>query len=266
MRIFRLYFALAGAGLRSQLQYRTNCMMLILMGLFWQGTGLVFIWVILSQFHELAGWSLGEIAFLCGLRLIIHALNMIVFGLFQSMEFLVREAEFDVFLIRPLPPFVQFMTADFHVAAFGDLLGGILIFAAASTRVQIDWSPLALIYLVLVIIGGCLVEAAVKLALSSLAFRTLSVGSLLYFFDNAMSMAGNYPLTIFGKVGSFLFTFILPIAFLAYLPVTVLLHHTNELSVSPLFATFSPLVGVILFAGAYLFFTHELRYYQSAGH
>lgn len=266
MRLLSLYLALAGAGLRSQLQYRTNCIMLILMGLFWQGTGLVFIWVILSQFHELAGWSLGEIAFLCGLRLIIHALNMIVFGLFQRMDFLVRKAEFDLFLIRPLPPFVQFMTSRFHVAAFGDLLGGILIFAAASTRVHIDWSPLTLIYLVFIIIGGCLVEGAVKLAFSSLVFRTLSVGPLIFFFDNAMSMAGNYPLAIYGKVARFLFTFILPVAFLAYFPVTVLLHRTSELSLSPIFAFWAPSIGLILFALAYLFFIHELRHYQSAGH
>jgi len=266
LRLLGLYFALAGAGLRSQLQYRTNCILLIVMGLIWQGSGFVFIWIILSQFHSLAGWTLGEIAFLYGFRLVIHALNMLIFGIFQLLEMLVRFGIFDTFLIRPLPAFIQVMTYRFPIAAFGDLLGGIVILVAASTHVNIDWSPLALIYLLFAIAGGCLVEAAVKLAASSLVFRTLSIFSLVGFFDDTLSLAGNYPLTIYGGVMRFLFTFVLPMAFLAYFPVTVLLRRTGELSVSPLFAFLSPLLGIILFTFAYMFFEYELRRYQSSGH
>jgi len=254
------------AGLRSQLQYRTNCMILIIMGLIWQGTGFVFIWVILSQFQNLNGWSLGEIAFLYGLRLIVHACSMLFFGIFHRLEALIRRGDFDKFLSSPVPPLLTFMTYQFPIAACGDLLGGILIFAIALTRVNVSWSPLACIYLVLALIGGCLVETAVKLTVSSLAFRTLSSFFLVSFFDDAMSLAGNYPLTIYGSLTRFFFTFLLPIAFLAYFPTVVLLHRTGELSVSPVFAFLSPLIGAILFILACFLFQRELRYYQSSGH
>jgi len=266
LRIFRLYLALASAGLRSQLQYRTNCITLITMGLIWQGTGFVFIWIILSQFQNLQGWVLGEIAFLYGLRLIVHACSMLFFGLFQRVEFLIRGGWFDKFLSSPVPPLLSLMTYQFHVAACGDLLGGILIFAAATTRVQIHWSPFAATYLVLAVIGGCLVETAVKLAVSSLSFRTLSSFSLVSFFDDTMSLAGNYPLTIYGGVVRFLFIFVLPVAFLAYFPAVILLHHVGELSVSPSFAFLSPIIGTILFILACLLFQSEIKHYQSSGH
>lgn len=266
MKLLSLYITLAGAGLRSQLQYRANCVLLILMGFIWQGTGFIFIWVVLSQFHEIAGWTLGEVAFLYGFRLIIHALSMLIFGLFQYLENIVRWGEFDVFLVRPLSPFLQVMTYTFPIASFGDLLGGIVVFVAATLRVNIAWSPLEVLYLLLAIIGGCLVETAIKLAASALVFRTLSVWDLVSFFDDTLSLAGNYPLTIYGSIIRFFLTFIFPLAFLAYLPVTVLLHHTNELSISPIFAFLSPLAGIVLFALAYCFFEHERRYYQSAGH
>jgi ABC-2 type transport system permease protein len=266
MRLMKLYLVLVGMGLRSELQYRINCIMLIIMGLIWQGTAFVFIWLILSQFHTLAGWSLGEIAFLYGFRLIVHALNMIVFGLFQRIQSLVSQGDFDIFLIRPFPVLIQMMTSRFQISAFGDLLGGGIVFVAACTQININWSPLTFFYLLLAIIGGCLVEGAVKLAISSLVFRTLSVYNLISLFDNTMSLAGNYPMTIYGHTTRFLFTFILPIAFLAYFPVTVLLRRTSELSVSPLFAYLASFVGIILFILAYLFFRHEIKHYQSSGH
>ncbi len=266
MRLLRLYFALAHAGLKSQLQYRMNCIMLIAMGLIWQGTGFVFIWIILSQFHSLASWTLGDIAFLYGFRLIVHATNMLIFGIFHRMESLIRRGDFDTFLSRPIPPFLQFMTYRFPIAALGDLLGGIMVFLAANSRISINWSPLSLGYLILAIIGGCFVEAAVKLVVSSLAFRTLSSFYLVSFFDDTMSLAGNYPLIIYGGIIRLLFTFVLPIAFLAYFPTAVLLNRTSELSISPFFAFLSPLVGVILFVFAYFLFNHELQQYQSSGH
>ena len=266
MRILRLYLALASAGLRAQLQYRANCITLITMGLIWQGTGFVFIWIILSQFQKLEGWVLGEIAFLYGLRLIVHACSMLFFGIFHRVELLIRRGMFDRFLSSPVHPLLFVMTYQFPIAACGDLLGGALIFAAATTRVNIAWSPFALIYLVLAIIGGCLVETAVKLAASSLSFRTLSSFFLVSFFDDTMSLAGNYPLTIYGSAIRFLFTFVLPVAFLAYFPAAILLHHTGELSVSPFFALLSPIIGIILFILSCLLFQSELRHYQSSGH
>jgi ABC-2 type transport system permease protein len=264
--ILRSYMLLAGASLRSQLQYRTNCITMIMTGLIWQGTGFVFIWIILSQFHDLAGWTLGEIAFLYGFRLISHAGSMLLFGIFHRVEFLIRLGDFDRFLTSPIPPLIFVMTYEFPIPALGDLLGGIIIFAVATPLVHVHWTLAAVIYGLIALMGGCLIDAGVKLAVSSLAFRTLSSFYLVSFFDDAMSLTGNYPLTIFGGAVRFFLTFILPVAFLAYFPVVVLLQRTNELSVSPLFAFLSPVVGIIIFTFACFLFQAETRHYQSAGH
>jgi len=56
------------------------------------------------------------------------------------------------------------------------------------------------------------------------------------------------------------------VAFIAYLPATVLLGRTGELAVHPLFAYVAPLVGVLVFSLAYAFWKGELRHYQSSGH
>jgi ABC-2 type transport system permease protein len=261
-----IYGALMRAGLRSQLEYRFNFVLWIVTGIVYQTTGFVFIWVVLTRFQAIAGWSLGEVTFLYGLRLLGHALNLLLFGYFQMIEMHVREGHFDRFLVRPLPPLLQVIVWRFPVAAFGDLLGGLILFAVASRVVEIDWSPLAVAFVGLAVLGAALIEAGLKLLVASLSFRFLSTRSLVVVVDDIFSNFGNYPLKVFGGMVQFLLTFGIPVAFIAYLPATVLLERTDELAISPVFAYLAPLAGVAVFALAYLLWKRELPNYQSAGH
>jgi len=60
-------------------------------------------------------------------------------------------------------------------------------------------------------------------------------------------------------------TFVLPIAFVAYFPATVLLGRTDALSVPAWLAALAPLVGALLFTAAYTFWRHQIRHYSSSG-
>ncbi len=259
--------SLTAASLRGQLQYRTNFVVLVAMGLVYQGTGFVFIWVILSRFQALAGWTLGEIAFLYGLRLLVHGLSLLTFGAVNNIDQEVRHGEFDRYLVRPLPALVQVVTSKVQANFIGDLLGGAILFGTAQSLARIDWSPAALGYLVLVLVGGVLAESGIKLLLAAFSFRMLSTGSLLYLVDGILfNQFGNYPLKIYDAAVRLFLTFAVPVAFVAYLPATVLLKRTDELSISPWFAYLAPAFGVLWFTLAYLVWQHELGQYQSAGH
>jgi ABC-2 type transport system permease protein len=259
-----LYLALTGAGLRGALQYRANFVIWIVMGIVYQSTGFIFIWVLLSRFTVLAGWSLGEIAFLYGVRLLAHGLNLLAFGYLHRIEYLVRRGEMDRFLVRPVPVLFHVIIDRFPVGAIGDFGGGVAIFIAANVMVGIAWTPVALGYLVLAVIGGALIEAGIKLVIASLCFRWLSTRALVFLVDDLFSNFGNYPLRIFGGTIQFLLTFALPVAFIAYFPAAVLLGRTAELSVAPAIAYLAPLAGVLVFGLAYLLWRHELPQYQSS--
>ena len=255
-----------GAALRSELQYRANFVLLTLMGVVWQCTGFAFIWVVLTRFQAVAGWTLGEVAFLYGLRLVMHALNGALSGNLFLVEWQVRQGEFDRYLVRPVPPLLQIMCRRVFVSVFGDLIGGLGLFVAAGTLVTVDWTPLALFYLLLALLGGALIELSLRLLFSAFAFRFLSANAFMGLVDTLFSNFGNYPLKILGSVLEFLLTFGVPLAFMAYFPATVLLGRTGELRVSPLFAYGAPLAGVLWLGLAVLVFQREMRYYQSSGH
>ena len=160
-RSLALALALAAAYLRGQMEYRFNFVVLVVMGLVYQLTGFVFVWVLIARFTDLGGWTLGEIAFLYGLRLLVHALRGICFGnVGNEMERLVRLGEFDRILVRPMSPLVQVAVKRIPINDFGNLVGGLGVFVLASRLVAVDWSPATVAFLVLAVLGGCLVEAA----------------------------------------------------------------------------------------------------------
>lgn len=266
MAIIGVSISLWVASLRGELQYRANFLIMALMGIVYQCTGFAFIWVVLARFQALAGWTLGEVAFLYGLRLTMHSLNGALTGGLYSLEWRVRQGEFDRYLVRPMPPLLQLMCERIHVSIVGDLVGGLALFAAATSLVRVNWTPLALLYLVLALLGGALVELALRVLFSTLSFRFLSANAFMGLLDTIFSNFSNYPLTIFGSVLGFLLTFGLPLAFMAYFPAVVLLGRTGELQVNPIFAYGAPLAGIIWLFVALRVFHHEMRHYQSAGH
>jgi ABC-2 type transport system permease protein len=253
------------AGLRGAMQYRTDTLIIIVMALVFQGTGFAFAWVVLSRFEAIAGWGLGEIAFLYGLRLTIHAVAGVLAGPFFGLEWQVRSGAFDRYLIRPVPPLLQFMTQSVQISVVGDLLGGLAIFAAANALTAVAWTPTSVVYLVLAILGGALVQLAIRTLIGAITFRWQTSQSFMFLADSLVSTYGNYPLTIFGSVLGFVLTFLVPIAFVAYFPATVLLGRTEELHVNQVFAFAAPIAGVVWLLVAALVFNRELSQYQSSG-
>jgi ABC-2 type transport system permease protein len=152
------------------------------------------------------------------------------------------------------------------ISDFGNLIGGLAVFLVAAGLVRIDWSPLALLYLLLAVLGGCLIEAALQLACAALGFRLWNGLALYILINDVLNSFGNYPLTVYGALTRFALTFGLPLAFVAYFPAAVLLARTDELSVHPALAYAAPLVGAVWFMLAYRLWRREMASYQSAGH
>ncbi|GAA3627533.1 ABC transporter permease [Nonomuraea rosea] len=261
VRSLRLYVLLQRASARGVMRYRMNAVIGILSGALWQGTGFAFIWVVMHTFPSLAGWGLAEIAFLYGLRLTAHALAMIPMISVHDIHWLVRNGEFDRFLLRPLNPLVQLMGNKIGMGQLGDLLVGVTLLAVAARNVPVDWNAWLVAYCVVAVVGGALIEAAFFLGLSALSLRMVDTSTLRVFVDDVFSRFGSYPMRVFGGVTEWLLTFVLPVAFVAYVPAGVVLGKLDN----P-WAPAGPLLGVVLIALAYLIWRRQLDHYQSVGH
>lgn len=258
--------ALASASIRSEFQYRANAVSAMVSGMIYQLTGFVAVWIIAARFTEIGGWSLAEITLLYGMRLTSHGIFYACFSQLFEADRVMVTGEYDRYLVRPMPPLLQLFTRKLRINAFGDLVGGFLLLGFASLGVTVDWSPLAVLYLALAMVGGALVEGAVQISLGSLTFRFLQTMSLRVTVNEVFNLYGNYPFTIFPKALEYLLTFALPVAFVAFLPATVVLDRSDGVHVAAWLALAAPLVGLGLFFIALRIWTRQSRHYQSAGH
>lgn len=261
----RQWWILWRTAIRSSIIYRGNLVLMILGSAALQGTQLLFIGVLLDRFGVIAGWSTAQIAFLYGLRLTAHGVSTCLFGQHQYADYAVRLGEYDRFLLRPVNPMLQLLTRAFNLGTFGDLALGLGILITAVTLAPIDWTPWLVLFTVAAVIGGGLVEAGLQIGLSAITFRLGSTRTLRITVDNMFTDFGAYPLPVFGTAGIVALTFALPLAFVAYLPATVVLGKTAELLVPVWFAAAAPLAGPLLLWAGWAFFMRQSRHYESPG-
>ena len=265
MQSLSITMACYAAAIRGQMQYRTNFVMMVVLGLMYQGSGIAFLWVVLGRFGTIAGWTFGEIALLYAMRLLAHAVWVVPFHQLEFLDGAVQEGRFDRFLVRPLNPFLQVITARFQLNVIGDVAAAVVLLIVAVNLVDVPTDPLHLAYFVLAIIGGALAEGAAVVVVSSLSFRFVRVWSAYHLADSVFLLFGSYPTRIFGPVLNWILTWIVPVALVAYIPSSVLLGKTDELRLPVAVAALAPLIGAAFFFAAYRFWRWQIRSYQSVG-
>jgi ABC-2 type transport system permease protein len=254
------------ASIRGQMQYRASFILELLFGLVFQSVGFIFVAIVLTRFDAVAGWGLWEIGLLYSIRLVAHGLWTVSMNQLFRFDQMVQEGEWDRYLIRPLPIWAQLMFTQMRIPVLGDLLAGIVVLTLVIPRVEVDWSmPLAL-YLVLAIIGGAMIDGAFQLGAAAFTFRYLETLPLRVVFDQVQDRFASFPTTIYERPLRVFMTWFIPMAFMAWVPSTVLLGRTEELPFPAWVAWLSPLIGFVLMAGAVWLFVAQSRHYQSAGH
>jgi ABC-2 type transport system permease protein len=265
LALARVVAAMVSINLRSRMEYRVDFAIWILFGVVYHVAALAFVWVVVAQFRGLGDWSREEVLFLIGLRLVAHAVFETVFGNLDVVGEMVRTGTFDRMLIRPISPLLQVLLAEFRVNGLGDFVIGLAIFLLVQPALHLAWTPLAVGYLLLVIVGSVLLEAGIFLTIASVTFWLIHSESLVWWAGDLVNTFGNYPLSIFPQGARYVFTFVFPIAFLAFFPAAVFLGRAGDVPFTPLFAYGAPLIGLAVFTVGRVAWQFGLGHHQSTG-
>ncbi len=262
----KLYIKFLRANVKSEMEYRFGFLLGMGTVFLMQGINVAFIWIVLERFHALKGWTLPQVVFLFSLRLMAHFPSL--FFCLQAKDGLdsfITQGILDRFLVRPINPLYHIFVSKTHLKSCADLTVGVVLFVTASRMLGIHWTPLNTLFLILVIISGAIIETAVFLMVSVVAFWTMEAGQLKWIVDNLSDTLNQYPLSIYGILAQFLMTFIIPLAFMSYYPATYFLRITETTLFHPYFAFLTPLAAGIFVLIAYRFWKVGINSYQGAG-
>ena len=260
-----LYLSFAKISIRSQLAHRSAYWAGIVAQWLSYGATFATLYIMVSSFRVLAGWTPEEVLFLYAMNLLSYALGASFF--FNPCTLLagkIRSGEFDAALTKPVSPFEHefYMGFNFGYVSHVTLSVGVMIFAAF--RVGFRLTPFSALIFVLMLAGAILVQAAFLIAASAFAFLLINdnpVFDLLWGFKRFVE----YPMPIYPALLQVFLTFVLPLGFMSFYPAAAILSKENGTPFHPAVGYSSPLVGLALFASSIIFWNWALTKYQSTG-
>lgn len=259
-----LFLHYARLRLRERMEYRGAFLLGVIAQMVGYGASYLVIWLTLQKFENIGGWNWPEIAFLYSLNLLTYAIGAsFAYTPMIELETHVQQGTFDPILIRPRDSFLTLLAQMFNVGYVSHILlaGSILVWSA--TQLEISWPIWRFIFLVLSILSGSLIQAALLTFIGSLSLIIVRT-DVLFRFYYSMSDFVNYPISIFGAAIQVLLTFVIPFAFTNFFPAAVLLGKNAGVMPAEI-AWVTPLVGPILMYLAYVTFGACTNRYQGAG-
>jgi ABC-2 type transport system permease protein len=266
-RLWNLYLRLIGIQIRSQMQYRVSFLMELLSTGLLNGTYFLALVLIFERFKAVAGWTLGEVAFLAGMIEMSFATMDMIFSGFDPDAFAtkIRLGTLDQMLLRPLPIALQVFGSRLELRRVGRILEGLVIFMVALNLAPVHWTTGKLLYFPVVIASQVLAFGALFMMGSTLTFWTVQPVEAV----NILTYGGNelmtYPATIYPAWLQRFFTYIVPFIFLNYYPALYFLDKPDPLGMTPLAPFLAPLAGAGMMAAAVFFWRFGLNHYQSTG-
>jgi len=252
--------------MKSWFQYKVDAVLRSVAVFLRESTGIIVIYFTLRKFDQLNGWNIYEMFFLFSFLFVTYGIMIIFFTGLRDFSYLVRSGNFDRFLLRPRGILYQliFCDADWF-AAIGQGGLGIVLFIISANRVGITWNLYNVLYMAAAILGGVLIQGAIFLILATLNIYLLETNSIKELFYWNMRKFAGYPISIFSKSIQVIMIYMVPFAFVNYFPAQFYLRKSDSIYYPEIFMHISPLVGIVLFTLAYIFWRYSLRYYKSSG-
>ncbi|WST78091.1 ABC transporter permease [Streptomyces sp. NBC_01136] len=261
----RAYRMIAAMWVRSTMAYRAS-FALTTFGNF-AATALDFVAILLmfSQVDRLGGYSLPEVAFLYGVADTAFGLADLVLGSMDRLGRRVRDGTLDTLLVRPVPVLAQVAADRFALRRLGRITQGLLVLGYSVAVLDIDWTPLRLLMVPLMLLSGGAIFSAVFVAGAAFQFVAQDASEVQNSFTYGGSTLLQYPPTVFTKDLVRGVTFVLPLAFVNWLPGLYVLGRPYPLDLPTWVAFTPPLVAAGCCALAGVAWRAGLRSYRSTG-
>ncbi|WP_107083784.1 ABC transporter permease [Streptomyces viridochromogenes] len=251
--------------IRSSMTYRASFVVTVFGNLLVTGLDFVAILLMFSQVDSLGGWSLPEVAFLYGLSATAFGLADLTFGSMDVLGRRMRDGSFDILLVRPAPVLAQVAADHFALRRLGRITQGVLVLGWGLLTVDVDWTTAKVLLLPVMLVSGGVIFCALFVAGAAFQFLAQDAAEVQNAFTYGGTTLLQYPPTVFGKDFVRGVTFMLPLAFVNWVPAAYVLERPYPLDLPRWTSFASPLVAVACCALAGLAWRAGLRSYRSTG-
>ncbi len=256
----RIYGKILAQDLKSKMSYRADFIISTIGMICTNIAGFISFWILFSRFPSINGWGYYEILFLYGFSLVSLTPVQCFFDNNWSLRQYVYSGDFIKYCFRPINLFFYFQSEVFDVKGLGQLAFGLGTLIYAWVKLGLGFSVLMILKMIVFLLTASLIMIALQNAAAATCFW---IQNSFYVLDLVMRFKdyAKYPITIFNSVFRFIFTFVIPIAFIAYYPSLVILRPDAV----PVLSWISPVIGLVFFWLSYRFWMFGALKYSGTG-
>ncbi|MFD3325726.1 ABC transporter permease [Streptomyces sp. NPDC058701] len=261
----RGYGLIVAMWIRSTMTYRTSFFLSTFGNAAITLLDFVAIAIMFSHVDVLGGFTLPEVALLYGSCSASLGLADLLLGNTDRIGSRIRDGSLDTMLVRPVPVLAQVAADRFALRRLGRMAQGLGLLAWAVSALDLEWTVGKVLLVPVMITAGAAIFGAVMVAGAAFQFLAGDAAEVQNSFTYGGCTMLQYPPTVFGKDLLRGVTFIVPLAFVNWLPALYLLGRPDPLGLPQWAAFVSPLVAFAVFLPASLAWRAGVRSYRSTG-
>ena len=261
----RPYRAVLASRMRSQRSYRANFGIDLSSSLLVGVVELAEVWVLYHNVDRLGGLDFAQILIVFGLADLAFSVADLAFGHCDNLPTYLRAGTLDVFYLRPQPLLLQLITSDISLRRLARAVVGFTALVAGLVAADVDWSPTAVLLIVVSLLSGVATFAAMFVWAAGAQFFLIDGAEATNAFVYGGRYAASQPASIWNRPLKAVFVFFFPMAFTAYLPTVTLLGLPGSEWLPGWLGWCAPLAAIWTWAMALLAWRLGVRHYQGGG-
>ena len=255
-----IYRKILVQDLKSKMSYRADFIISTFGMIMTNLAGFLTFMILFHNFPSINGWDRYHMLFLYGFSLLALTPVQCFFDNNWNLRYSVQSGDFIKYCFRPINVFFYYMSEVFDVKGLGQLAFGIGTLVYAWNKIGLGFNIVILGKLLLFLFTASLFMIAIMNASAATCFWIQGSGYVMVIMFRFKDFT-KYPSSIFSGIFKVIFTFVIPIAFVAYYPSLAVL----EEGTVPLLSWLSPAIGIVFFILSYLFWMLGVRKYDFTG-
>ena len=247
---------------KSSFQFKGNMLMVSFSSVLVSISEILAIFLLFQRFESVGYWGFYETALMFGIITTVFSFTECFGRGFDEFATLIKHGDLDRLMVRPVNLVYQIFGSKIEFSKLARVILGLIVSVIAIINLGITWTLSKIIVLISTYICGCLVILGVMMIGAGISVFSVENLEFINIITNGAKEISYYPINIYNKWLSRIFTFIIPVACFNYLPLSYIMGYG---SLPQIVYALSPLIGALFIIPCALFFLWALKKYQSTG-
>ena len=203
------YLKYLGIHLKSSLEYKTSFILSIISQIIVFFSYYFSVIALFERFSNIKGYTLYEVLLTFAIIQIGYACIEIFARGLDRFDQLIVSGNFDRLLLRPQNLILQICCQQIAIEKLGRLIQAVIILIFSLVKLNLDYTPLKVISLVLMVISAVVIFFGLFLIAAAYCFLTVQGLEVRNVFTDGGKHMAQYPIGIFNKYFVKIFTYII---------------------------------------------------------